>query len=204
MGSQDRIQALIEEAKAGSREAFDELAQVYRERLRALVYSRLGPVLRERLEVEDVVQETFLKAFRSVERFHWQGEDSFLRWLGGIAENLLLYLAREHRKSRKLPLDGDVPAGGTSPSQMMRRDERFERLQAALDGLSPEHREVIILARLQGLPIRDIAKRLDRSPNATAQLLWRALQRLRASFGGTESFHLPDRSLEERGPEHGE
>jgi len=77
----------------------------------------------------------------------------------------------------------------------MRRDERFERLQAALDSLSPDHREVITLARLKGLRGEEIAKRMNRSPNAVAQLLSHALKNLKEAFGDTESLHLPLRRL---------
>ena len=78
----------------------------------------------------------------------------------------------------------------------MRRDERFERLESALNCLTKDHREVIIFARIQGLPIKEIAERMSRSPDAVSMLLLRALRELKSYFGSTESFHLPQRSLE--------
>ncbi len=86
-----------------------------------------------------------------------------------------------------------------SPSKGMRRDERFERLKEALEDLTPEYREVILLARIERLPGKEIAKRLDRSPAAAAQLLSRALKKLRENFGDTESLNLPQRSIELEG-----
>jgi len=80
----------------------------------------------------------------------------------------------------------------------LRREERFAQLQRALDGLGPEDREVILLARIQGLPLKEIATRMGRSHAAVAQLLSRALRKLKRSFGDTESLHLPDRSLEKK------
>ena len=77
----------------------------------------------------------------------------------------------------------------------MRRSERFDRLEEALKTLSPDHRQVITMARVDGLKIKEIAERMNRSPNAVMQLLWRALEKLKASFGETESLHLPDRNL---------
>ena len=62
---------------------------------------------------------------------------------------------------------------------------------------------MIELARLDGLPIQEIARRMDRSPNAVSQLLARALKQLRSSFGDTESLGLPDRALRPRGEEEG-
>jgi RNA polymerase sigma factor (sigma-70 family) len=71
-------------------------------------------------------------------------------------------------------------------------------LQRALESLSPDHREVILLARVEGLSMKEIAERLHRSPNAVVQLLWRALKKLRDAFGETESLHLPPRRLSEK------
>ena len=90
-------------------------------------------------------------------------------------------------------------ADDVSQSRDARRNERFERLQRALDSLSDEHRRVVMLARIEKLPIAEVARRLERSPAATSQLLWRALKKLKESFGSTDSFHLPDRRLEDRG-----
>ncbi len=59
--------------------------------LEASVRQRLGRRLRARIEAEGVLQETFLKALQSLPSYRDQGPDSFLRWLRGIAENLLLY-----------------------------------------------------------------------------------------------------------------
>ena len=70
-----------------------------------------------------------------------------------------------------------------------------------MDGLSPDHRKVIELARLEGLKIQDIARRMQRSPGAVKQLLSRALDQLKSRFGDTESLNLPGRALKARGGE---
>ena len=77
----------------------------------------------------------------------------------------------------------------------MQRGERVDRLKAAMHRLSADHREVIHLARIQKLPFKEIATRMNRSPGAVKVLLLRALRELKRSFGETESLHLPDRSL---------
>lgn len=94
-------------------------------------------------------------------------------------------------------------AKGSSPGAKLRSEERFDRLRAALDRLSPDHRQVILLARIEGLPMEEVGKRMGRSANAAAQLLWRALQKLRLTFGETESFGMPNRTLGE-GASHDE
>ena len=81
----------------------------------------------------------------------------------------------------------------------MRRQERFDRLEAAVKQLAPEYRQVILLCRIEGLTSAEAAERLNRSPAAVRQLLLRALRELKQTFGDTESFNLPDRRL--LGPE---
>ena len=189
-------QRLVEAAQAGDRGAFDELAGGLRTRLEAVVRTRLGDRLRE--EVDDVLQECLLQAFQSVKRFDWQGEDSFFRWLSGIAEHAILKAARYERRHPKLRLERDVPGDAPSPSKGLLRDERFERFEKAVEGLAPNYREVILLARIEGLSVKQISERLNRSEDAVMQLLSRALRKLRAAFGETESFHLAQRRLVNR------
>ena len=199
----DELMVLITKARGGDRGAFDKLVASIRPRLLALIGSRLGPALRERTEVDDVLQETLLRAFRSMGSFRPEGPDSLLRWMGGIAQHVIVDLARK-RSEVQVGLEGEFPGGGLSASQRLRRLERFDRLREALEGLSPDHRQVILLARIEGLPIKEIAGRMGRSPKAVTQLLMRALKNLRESFGDTESLHLPRESLlNGNGTQHG-
>ena len=197
MERRNPLKHVVLRAQEGDRAAFDELAGEYRERLVGFIYTRLGAGLRETVEVEDLSQETLFKALASLSSFEWRGPDSFFRWLEGIAENLILDLAALQQRRRELRLERDVQSSGVSVSAALRREERFDRLEKAIESLSPEHREVILLARIEGLPVNEIATRLNRSPNAVAQLLWRALRKLRETFGETESLHLPTRALGE-------
>lgn len=190
-------QVLIEAAKAGDREAFEVLVSQKRDRIRALVASRLNSRIVFGVDVEDVYQETLLQACRSIANFKWRGGDSFLHWVGGIAENVILHLARKGARERRAPLEEDVPAELISPSRALCREERLERLEDSLDELSPEHREVILRVRVDGLTFEQVAEEMDRSPEAVKRLLYRALKNLKSAFGDTESLHLPDRSIRE-------
>lgn len=203
MTARESFELLVREAQAGSREAFVALLEGCEGRLRALVERRTGPKVRSQQEPADIVQEVLLRAFRSIGSFRWRGEGSFFGWLSGIAENVLLDLGDPRRRGPLLRLERDVLAKGSSPGGKLRSEERFDRLRAALDRLSPDHRQVILLARIEGLPMEEIGKRMDRSPNAAAQLLWRALRKLRLVFGETESFGLPDRTLGKGGARDG-
>ena len=114
---------------------------------------------------------------------------------GGVARNAILRQTRRYLKIEAVEVDEEVPVSRISPSKVMRREERLSRFQEALKSLSPDHRQVITLARIEGVPVNEIANRMNRSPKAVYQLLWRALQKLRESFGDTESLHLPDRNM---------
>jgi RNA polymerase sigma-70 factor (ECF subfamily) len=195
MNPQELSQVLIQKAQRGDREAFDELAQRYRERVGSFVRGRLRAPLSSQVEVDDVVQETLLRAYQSVERFRWRDETSFCRWLTGIAANVVFELASRSRRRPAVPLDGDVQGSQLTESRAMAREERFDRLQGALAALSPDHRQVIILARVQRMKIKEVARIMKRTPEAVTQLLWRACQKLRVSFGETDSLSLPGRSL---------
>jgi RNA polymerase sigma factor (sigma-70 family) len=89
-----------------------------------------------------------------------------------------------------------LAATGAAPGQAIRRQERFERLEAVFATLSPDRRQVVTLALLEDLPIREVAARMGRSPDAASMLLLRALRQLKQAFGHTESLHLPPRALD--------
>ena len=210
---------LVNRAQGGDREAFDKLAERYRSRLQSFAKLRIKRDLLERVEIDDVLQEIYLRAFQSLEQFEWRTDGCFYRWLAGIGRHVIQNLTRYHIQTekrnpgREVPWRQDCPGGdvldlgnllqakGTSPSNAMRRNERFEHLAKSLGQLSEDHREVLILARVEGLSTNEIAQRMGRSPAAVSMLVLRALRELKAIFGSTDSFHLPSRSLGHLGPE---
>lgn len=187
--------ALVADAQGGDRAAFDELVSRYRDRLSRQIRSRLGERVGSRVEIDDILQETVSRAFEAVGKFRWQGEESFYRWLGSIAEHLIWNVSQKKSLDR-LELKTDVPARDATPSREARRSERFDRLEEAINRLNPDQREALKLARLEGVKVREIAVRMNRSTKAVYALLSRALDELKESFGDTESLHLPDRILE--------
>ncbi len=189
--------ALIRRAQSGDRQAFEELVHLYLERVERVIAQRLRDHQMKNVDVGDVLQETLLRSYRGVTRFEWRGEESFLRWLGGIVENVVLEIARRGARHPVFQLEHDVSADKISPGRAMRQEERFDRLHEAIKNLSPEYRDVIVLSRIEGLTFEEIAGRMNRSPAAVKQLLWRALKKLKESFGDTESLHLPARSFRE-------
>ncbi len=196
-------QRIVQSAQRGDRDAFSTLAEIHRGQVEALARLRMSPRLQRKVGIEDVVQETFAQALESLGRFQWAGEDSFGRWLNGIARNVILKAARTHSIPLQSGFEWDVAESGPSPSTVLRREERFDRLREALEALTPEQREVVLLSRIEGLKAKEIAARTGRSEDSVKQLMLRALRGLRRDFGDTESLHLPDRSLESGETSHG-
>lgn len=204
---------LVRKAQEGDPRAFGRLIERYRSRMETLIRLRMGTSLRRKVEPEDIFQETSLSAFRSLQEFRWLDQGSFFRWMAGIAEHVIQNQARYHFETRKRggepdagpradagepqPDPNELPdMGGVSPLRNLMREERFDRLQKSLLELSRDHREVIILARVEGLPMAEIARRMHRSVDAASMLLLRALRHLKGVFGTTGSLGLPDRALE--------
>ncbi len=193
--SDPTFKALLEMAQSGDAQVVNDLIERFSGRIQALVRVRLGKTLGAKIQVEDVVQETFFRAIRDLKKFEYQGEDSFFHWLSGIAHHVLLESTRKHKKEVILPSDHGLGQDSVTASRNQARHERFDRLEGALNLLSKEYREVILLARIERLPIKEVASKMGRSPEATSQLLWRALKKLKEQFGSTDSFHLPHRTL---------
>jgi RNA polymerase sigma-70 factor, ECF subfamily len=193
--------SLVKKAKSGDRKALGRLFDHFRPRLAAVVRDLLGESLKRETAMDDVLQETFTRACEAIDQFEWRDEDSFLRWLSVIARNVVLEAARRERMSLAPLPEREPSVGGLSPTRQLQRQERFDRLQETIMRLSPDHRQVILLARIEKLPLKEVASRLGRSHDAVRQLLRRALQELKQNFGDTESLGLPPRRLTE-GPGH--
>ena len=187
----------IARAKSGDREAFDELVAELRPRLIAFAQTRLGPDLRSRTEPEDIVQDTVVRALQSFERFEWRGENSLFNWFASILEYRIRDLSRARQRTGHGRLEIDPATDSVSASQAVRREERLERLEAALGSLNEAHREVVRLVRFEELSFVEVGTRIGRSPGAVRQLFLRALEKLRESFGPeTESLCLPERGVD--------
>lgn len=185
---------LLERFRSGDQEAFTLLFQKYRPRLAVLVYYKLSDKLRARIEVDDVLQETFYAAARDVERFTYRSPGSFLQWLARIANNVVVDAARfESRHKRRASAllrfrsdsnpQGPDPVDSRTPSRVFSQKESVEQLLAQLDALPENYRQVILLAKFEGLTTREIAERLGKPRATVALLLHRALARLRELRG---------------------
>jgi RNA polymerase sigma-70 factor, ECF subfamily len=108
-------------------------------------------------DAEDVVQESFIKAFRAVDRI--RGEDS-RAWLLAIVRNTALNYMQRHKPKAEIAWDEQVrePADQTAgPETHLLQEERRERVRSAIERLPMEFREALILRELEGLPYKEIA-----------------------------------------------
>lgn len=180
------------QAQDGDASALDQLCGVYTERVRRIVRFRMGPELRSHLESMDLVQEALVEAVLDLNQFRYANEGDFLRWLSGIVENTIRdNVDKAHAAKRdirrQVPLDvvaarGDrpaheanIPIATTTPSVVLSLREDLDRLEKAMDQLKLEYREVIVLAKIEGLSCKEIAEKLNKTPAAVAMLLSRAL-----------------------------
>lgn len=192
---------LFQRAVDGDQEAFAELLQPFRSGIEGTIRRHLKETRLGSVDVDDLSQETALRAFESLPGFEWTEAKSFGSWLFVIARNqagmALRRVQRSPERSQHEVLDGPSPHEdlGGQPLQKMRREERFDRLRAAFAELPDHYREALTLSRIEGLSVADVAKRMDRSVGATSVLLLRALRKLGDVFGDTESLGLPPGDL---------
>jgi RNA polymerase sigma-70 factor (ECF subfamily) len=183
---------LIRRAQEGSPEALNALYERCAGRLLAYVRLRLGRDLRARLESRDILQVAMVKSIEHLNEFKGQETGSLMGWLARIADNEIRdradYYQRQRRDAaREMPLEDDAPVAALTRSALSRviLDEEAERLEAALEALSPAHREVILLQKFEELSFADIARRLGKSEDACRMLLARAMTALTLRMSGT-------------------
>jgi len=164
----------VARAKAGETEAFAALYQRYFDPIYRYLRSRVAS---ER-DAEDLAETVFLRAFQALPRYRERGWP-FSAYLYQVARNLL---ADSYRRSRpEVPLEelDAITAAERPVEQADEARERAEQLSRGLDGLAPDHQEVIRLRVLLGLPTREAAAWMGRSEGAIRVLLFRALRELR-------------------------
>ena len=187
-----KTQQLVTMAQEGDDTALDQLCSVYGERVRRIVRFRMGPELRSQLESMDLVQEALMEAIKDLGDFTFSNDGDFLRWLSSIVENTIrdnidrihaakrdirrqVSLDRVAAHTNRSGLGAHLPAGTTTPSAVLSLREDLDRLEQAMDQLKPQYREVLVLAKIEGLSCKEIAARQNKNPAAVAMSLSRAI-----------------------------
>ncbi len=182
----DEVEKLVEDAARGNDVAVDELLGRYLPGLRAFVRLRAGPAVRAHESASDIAQSVCREVLQNISTFKYGGEAGFKHWLYATALRKL-QKRDEHWRAQKREA-GRVVEGETallatyrnfsSPSRRAIAKEELERIERAFDGLTDDEREVITLARVIGLPHKEIAEAMGKTEGATRVLLHRALARL--------------------------
>jgi len=181
---------LLARIEQGDESAFTTLFEKYQKRLALLIHYKLSLGLRRMADVEDVLQETFLEAFRDINQFRYEKPGAFLGWLSRIADHVIADTARFHgRRKRRADLvrfrsagnpDGPEPVDSATPSRLLAEKENLLALIQKLDQLPEDYRRAILLAKVEGLSNAEMAERLGRTREAAALLLHRAIKRFRS------------------------
>ena len=163
---------LVEACLSGDPAAFGALVDSYEGKL----YNVALQITRSREDAMDATQSAFVKAYEKLHTF--DPSYRFFSWIYRIAINEALNLTR--RKGAATSAELDSLLGPDDPERDTIDREAVRHLYAALDGLSPEHRAVIVLKHLQGLSYRETAEVLDISEDRVKSRLFTARKRLRA------------------------
>lgn len=175
---------LLAEAREGKSEAFTELVNRYERNIYRLAFNITG----NREDAEDVLQESFLKAYAHLSQF--QGNSRFYTWLVRIAVNEALMKLRKRHGDRSVSIDEMVESDddlmpreladwGDNPEQRYAKVELQTILDDAIQGLEPAFRTVVLLRDVEDFSTEETARLLDLSVPAVKSRLLRARLKLR-------------------------
>ena len=181
--------ALVTAAAGGDTGAVQQLLQRHLPGLRAYVRLRSDRLLRAKESESDLVQSVCREVLEHMERYQYQSEAGFRQWLYRTAERKIIDRFRYYnaeKRSAAREVNGDelrmedsrlLEAYGilVTPSRDAMAREELRRVEAAFERLPPDYREIIVLARIVGLPHSEIARQLGRTPSSVRNALYRGL-----------------------------
>jgi len=194
VGEEATVQSWLARALQGDVLAVQKLILIHHQRLRAISERRLSPELRAKIEPEDILQLVYVDVVRNIRTFQDHGGDSFYQWMVQVLESKLADVHRHYhaavrdvRREIRPPrsqsgyqsLAAQAALDSQTPSRIAAREETEALLLAALAGLSDDHRRVLELRCLNGLPLARVAELMERSEPAVQMLLLRAIRHLR-------------------------
>jgi RNA polymerase sigma-70 factor (ECF subfamily) len=203
MTVRDRETELVAKSVAGDRVAIQQLLVSHGSRILTFVEKRLAGSVRDVIDPEDIVQQTFAQAYQSISRFR-KDEGTFLSWLTGIAENKVKDAIKTRqrdkrggrwRRVREAATDSSpaedlvtLLSKGHTPSVSAMNHEAVRAVRAAIDALPEEQRVAVQLRLLEGKHLDECAQIMNRSPRAVQGLVDRARKKLRATLGRLSKY----------------
>jgi len=183
LASIDELQ-LVTQAREGDTDAFNELVRRYEGR----VFRLAQHITQNREDAEDVLQESFLKAYEHLDQF--KGDSKFYTWIVRIAVNQALMKLRRRKTDKSVSLDETIDTGEDTvtrevaawdedPEQRFTREELGEILNTAVESLEPLYRSVFVLRDIEDLSTEETAEALNLSIPAVKSRLLRARLQLR-------------------------
>jgi len=175
----------VERAQSGDSDAFRLLVEQHSRVIFRLAFRMTG----NEQDAEDVVQETFLRAYRRLSDY--EARASFSTWLYRIASNYALDLIRMRKRHEDKRERGgsegrdvlqSIPEASPGPDRVVYGSQVKDRVNAALDELSAQERTAFVLRHFEGLSIEEIGQTLGTGTNATKHSIFRAVQKLRRSL----------------------
>ncbi len=176
--------ALVQQAQDGSADAFRHLFEDNKRRIMSLAYQ----YTKNLEDSEDIVQDTFIKAYHSLEKFKVGADTNFAAWLYRIGINCSIDHLRKNKKQKdnimpKDDMDGlSAPPNTSNPDNSHQRIEVREKLEQVLDTLTKRQRMIFILKHYQELSIKEIAEYMDCSEGSVKKQLFRAVSAMKKHF----------------------
>lgn len=187
-GGREDDRQLVDAIRNGDPSAYRGLVERYQGRVYALIVG----MVRDREEARDLTQETFVRAYNNLDRF--LAQSSFYTWLYRIAMNTAIDHLRKQKNRQTTEFDEQVatredgaidPAHRREdPARSLERRRLSARIFAALDTLSPEHREVVVLREVEGLSYKEIADTMGIPEGTVMSRLYYARRKLREELAG--------------------
>jgi RNA polymerase sigma-70 factor (ECF subfamily) len=173
---------LVQRCLAGDERAYRALVEQYQRRIYTIAFG----ILRNQEDAMDVTQDAFVKVHRNLEKF--QGSSSFYTWLYRIVVNLCIDRKRRAKKAINVDYDDAIShqeqphqVGPTlasvsiaGPAKELARKELREKMQLALDKLSADHREILVLREVEGMAYEEIADVLEIAKGTVMSRLFHA------------------------------
>lgn len=186
--------AVIERVRAGNTDAFEALVTAYQKQ----IYNLTLRYVSSPEDAADLTQESFLRAFRSLESF--RGDSRFSVWMYRLTTNVCIDFLRSRGRgtASSLTVENDdeeleeleLPDQRFDPQKELERRELRRAVQAGLKSLSEDAREIVILRELEGLSYAEIGDRLGLEPGTVKSRLFRARKALCEYL--IESGNIPD------------
>ena len=188
----------MEASATGDEQAQQALCDLVRSRIEFGIVAGMGKRLLSRIDVEDILQETFSVAMEKLPTFEVRGEAPCWAWWRTLAHNQIRRAVSHWSSQRRSPerdreLTQSYQASQTSPSHAVARREEHERALLALRGLPEHDREVLWLTVVEEMSPADAAPLMGISVNNVRVRKFRALDALRAAFDDVGTWEVPTR-----------